>query len=157
MMKPKLMFLDIDSVLNTADTMRRVVAGDDTIIVWKSNGLVEIADPVYIARIHDIVQRTDCIVIGISSWFSSRRDRAEISKVLDIPFVDVIDHTGGGMSRVRSVQRYLDSHDWESFVVIDDIPDFSPTLQANHVQPIGSGLTEELADLAVRILGIADR
>lgn len=155
-MKPKYLFLDIDAVLNDRDIMDQYMRKDPNVIVWRKHGLLELAHTTFVGRLQDIIQRTNCTVVGISSWFSHPEDKDEIGMVLDIPISDVVDNTGGGSSRVRSVLRYLKSHDYESFVIIDDIPNFTTDnvgLDNHHVQPTGSGLTEELANKAARILG----
>tara|TARA_R110002020_G_scaffold33556_4_gene102161 strand:- start:3431 stop:3946 length:516 start_codon:yes stop_codon:yes gene_type:complete len=158
----KVLFLDIDSVLNTYPDY--VESGDDRkagndgtcngqfIVGWEYGNT-----PICVTklnRLKRIVSETNCDIVGISSWFSCRHDIGEVSKLCDINIMERGYNTIGGMERYYGCEQWLKDHSNYSYaVVLDDIPmDDDFILKSIHVQPFKEGLTEELTDKCIDIL-----
>lgn len=155
-MKPKYLFLDIDGVLNCYSDSEQLFISE---IEKRSNPNYKIyksADFVSCNKLkllQEIVTQTGCLVIGISSWFNSRRDPKDIGKFLDITIHGVTECTGGGISRTKSIQKFLNENEYQSFIVLDDQQEGHHIFGENHIMPIKEGLTEELKLKCIELLG----
>lgn len=171
-MKAKYLFLDIDGVLNCYSDSEQLFLSD---IENKSNYNFKIyksADFVSCSKLkllQGIVTQTGCLVVGISSWFvpyrdeaslhsraarfNSRRDPKDIGDFLEITIHSVTECTGGGIGRTKSIQKFLDENEYQSFVVLDDQQEGHNIFGENHVMPYKEGLTEELKLKCIELLG----
>lgn len=149
-----IIFLDIDGVLNCYKSFQNRLNGNHTnLIFWKGYGLTEFVDIEFVNRLNEIKRETNAKIVGISSWFSQRRpnDISDISNAIGIEFHDKIDSTGGGLSRLGGITRYLEKYNIKDFIIIDDDPIHQTKYKSRHIMPIGNGLTEELKENAISI------
>jgi hypothetical protein len=126
----KVIFLDIDGVLNSAETPN-------------PRKFPYIADDRLVKRLLQLCERTGAKVVLSSTW---RYDPVGLlaARHFQIPFIDVIPDMPGE-ARHKEIMRWLSSHDDVSrYAVIDDEDDELDTLPL--FQPSAStGLTEEIA------------
>ena len=158
----KVLFPDIDSVLNIYQDYldcwnAQKAGGDGTVngrfIVSKEAGNIPVCT-VKLNRLKSIVKETNCDIVGISSWFSSRLGAKEVSRLFKINIMEVGYSTCGSQGRYIGCRDWLKDHpDYTYAVVLDDIPmDSGSGLVPIHVQPFREGLTEELKDKCIEIL-----
>ena len=154
-MKPSYLFLDIDGVLNCYSDSEQLFLSE---IENKSNPNFKIyksADFVCCNKLkllQEIATQAGCKVVGISSWFNSKRDPEEIGKFLDIEISDVVECTGGGIGRTKAIQKFLAENEHKSFVVLDDQQIGHNIFGENHVCPRREGLTKELQLKCIELL-----
>lgn|SRR5574343_509409 len=154
-MKPSYLFLDIDGVLNCYSDAEKLFLSE---IEKKSNPNFKIyksADFVCCNKLRllqEIVTQTGCTVIGISSWFNSRRDPKDIGDFLGIEISDVTECTGGGIGRTKAIQKFLSEHEYRSFIVLDDQREGHDVFGEHHICPERDGLTEELKKKCIDLL-----
>lgn len=155
-MKHSYLFLDIDGVLNCYSDAEKLFLSE---IEKKSNTNFKIyksADFVCCRKLRlfqDIVTQTGCQVIGISSWFNSKRDPKKIGKFLNVKIFGVVEYTGGGVGRTKAIQKFLEQNGHKSFVVLDDQQIGHDIFGERHVCPQKGGLTEELQQKCIELLG----
>lgn len=65
-------------------------------------------------------EENDVKLVGISSWFAYRAQKDEFAEFFNLPLIDIVDNTSGGMGRVDSTAKWLAEHKPESFVILDD-------------------------------------
>ena len=162
----KVIFLDIDGVLNTRD--------------WHSRMLKDIPrdeygyafDPVAVANLAHIIEETDAVIVISSSWkFYGVAKLREMWKVRNLPgtILDITPNTVSdemllnanldemelGVCRGNEIKEWLSRHKGEVsiYVIIDDFDDLLPE-QENHAVFTDSliGITEFDAEKAIRIL-----
>lgn len=151
--KSKVIFLDIDGVLNS-----QVSCFNDDLAIRTKLGYIGTKE---LNRFKELLASTDAKVVLISSWAKSSKhddykDREkEISEALGVDIHDTIDFTGGGRSRGESILRYVLDHEVEKYVVLDDsIQHYVYALEGNFIQVNGLiGLSFYDVQLALRILG----
>ena len=135
-MGTKVIFLDIDGVLNTEEYLRKLKDPNQGY-----------ANPDKVSLIHSIISGTGAKIV-----ISSNR-RFEMQNVLhNLPTLrsDIIGTTGLTGNRNSEIEEWVDKHDVDSFVVIDDMLLLFPD---NLVQTDPEvGLTESDAKEAIRIL-----
>lgn len=154
-MKPSYLFLDIDGVLNCYSDSEQLFLSE---IEKKSNPKFKIykyADFVCCNKLRllqEIVTQTDCHVIGISSWFNSKRDPKDIGKFLDIKISGVVECTGGGTGRTKAIKKFLEQNEHKSFVVLDDQQVGHDVFGETHICPQREGLTKELQLKCIELL-----
>ena len=137
--KMKIIFLDIDGVLNSKETLTR------------ANSIIGI-DPFLVSIFNRIIFATDAKIVISSSWRNSESEREEIRKRV-MPFLDI---TPNCKSRIRGdeIKEWLDKQsDVEKYAILDDdsdmlkeqLPNFFHTTWEN-------GLTEEIANEVIKHL-----
>lgn len=147
----KIIFLDIDGVLNTQETLRK-----------SHNGIIGI-DPYKVLLLDRIVQATGAEVVLSSSWRKGHFE--ELQKGLAVP---LLDRTGNCCSGIRGVEI----HNWltenvkgfssdgyrkpDDFrvAILDDDSDMLLWQKDHFFQTsfMGSGLNEIIADRVIRHL-----
>jgi len=156
----KVLFLDFDGVLNSE---RYFDDRDALIVIPKSQPIC----PVAVARVQRIVDETGAKIVISSSWRLGdplERLRSHLTnKGLRAANETVIDVTpwGLGVRRGREIEAWLRNADEnadenvEAWVAIDDeSPEEMHPSGARHVQTTwAEGLTDALADEAIRLLG----
>lgn len=102
--------------------------------------------------LQEIVKQTGCKVVGISSWFNSKRDTKDIGKFLDIKISGVVECIGGGIGRTKAIQKFLAENEHFTFVVLDDQQVGHHIFGENHICPQREGLTKELKLKCIELL-----
>ena len=145
--KIKVIFLDVDGVINKRGTPFRTI-----------NGILTMAAPELVYRLNLVVDRTDCELVLSSSW-RHHPDWRKAMKASGIvkPFLDCtpyrVDHKKYGipfdmLCRGHNIQGWLDTHpEVERYAIIDDCPDMLNSQRQNFFQTNAiHGLTQEIAD-----------
>jgi hypothetical protein len=133
----KVIFLDIDGVLNTTATPR-------------PNKESRVIEQTLLARLKRLLQDTGATVVLSSTWRHDREGLAS-AKRLGIPFTDVLPDMRP-YPRSEEIAAWLEAHPHvQRFAVIDDDDDCLDALPL--FQPSAAvGLTEELAKAATDYL-----
>lgn len=139
----KIIFLDIDGVLNSKETAQR------------HRGVIGI-DPYLVAIFNRIIFATNAKIVLSSTWRLGKETRNEIRKqVMD--FIDVTPRMplrGGAemKERGKEVRAWLKDHpDVEKYAILDDDSDFfdyQPLFKTTWEK----GLTEEIAKKVIKHL-----
>lgn len=162
----KLIFLDIDGVLNTRDWHSRMTK--DT----PRDEFGWVFDPVAVENLGHIIKETGAAIVISSSWkFLGMAKLREMWKIRNLPgtLLDITPNTVSdevllnanldemelGVCRGNEIKEWLSRHKGEvsNYVIIDDFDDLLPE-QENHVVLTDSliGITEWDAEKAIRIL-----
>ncbi len=162
----KLIFLDIDGVLNTRDWHSRMTK--DT----PRDEFGWVFDPVAVENLGHIIKETGASIVISSSWkFLGMAKLREMWKIRNLPgtLLDITPNTVSdevllnanldemelGVCRGNEIKEWLSRHKGEvsNYVIIDDFDDLLPE-QENHVVLTDSliGITEWDAEKAIRIL-----
>lgn len=161
-MSKKVIFLDFDGVLNSTQTYKQN-NGDRLFYGRKSHWSLELLmksvvshyDFYKIQLLKSICFSTDAEIVGVSAEVTSKYYPLvdEVFVNMGLPIVDAISSEYG---RANAIQTYLMDHDVERFIVLDDeifmgYEDFWDFVVKTDFY--NEGLTEELAEEAVMILG----
>jgi len=164
MEKIKIIFLDIDGVLNVYGRER--------------DRFGQIFHQPYVDNLKRIIDETGAKIVISSTWrFAGLQVMKELWEERNLPgevisiTIDCYQYVGEGkeefydrVERGHEIQDWLDGRtDIESYVIIDDDNDFLPHQRGNFVRTanninhpdsldIGYGLTNECANKAIRIL-----
>lgn len=143
----KVLFLDVDGVLNKANTKENTATGYDFV------------EDVFVRRLKDIVDQTGCKIVLSSDWrydahtelnpeLDELEDKlAEYGLVL-YSFTPIINNHRG-----REIQSWLDAHTGvSSFVILDDRGDMEPNEERLVRTLFSHGLTEENKREAIKVL-----
>ena len=104
----KLLFLDIDGVLNSSRTDR----------VYGSDKTIENLDPIAVGLIYNVVNSVGCIICLSSNWRFDH-DYMELGKELHLP---IMFETGKQLEiRGDEIQEILDAVKPEKYAIIDDV------------------------------------
>lgn len=131
----KVIFLDVDGVLNTPKLIRRF--GFDFI------------DPILVNLVARIVRETDSKVVLSSSWRTEEKDRRLVEEALKVCDIEILDSTpvlkrsGGWVRRHEEIRAWMVDNDVSRFAIIDDQDD--ACIEGSFFQ------TEEEVGLTVRI------
>ncbi|MEK7640813.1 MAG: HAD domain-containing protein [Patescibacteria group bacterium] len=122
-MHKRVIFQDIDGVLNTREYMHKV---DD----------YEVMDPVNVARMRAVVEKTGAQLVISSAWRISNDWEERIRRVMaESGWVNppIIGRTPGDHSRGAEINTWLRENPTEDFVIVDDdVWDMLPE-QASHI------------------------
>ena len=139
----KIIFLDIDGVLNTTKT--RKVFGRDFI------------DDILVALVAKIVNETQAKVVLSSTWRIEEKDKRLVEQALAIHGIYIHDctpriiTTGAWTERRIEIQAWLDENPHTHFAIIDDYPDASIEGSFFHIDE-NIGLTVSIAEQVIRHL-----
>jgi hypothetical protein len=136
----KVLFLDIDGVCNSAQTINR-----------SHRGVIGI-DPYMAFLVGKITLDTGCEVVLSSSWRHSKTGREEVEQAV-VPCIDITP-TGDDGFRGKEIKAWLDAHpDVTHYAILDDDSDMLPTQLPHFFQTSWeTGLTEEIAQAVTRHL-----
>lgn len=150
----KFIFLDIDGVLNNLYTPSKLEQGHPDIIEVNNNGCYDVYDASLRDNLRWIIEATGAKVVGISSWFTGRRDKDVIGASLGIDIHDVSGYTGGGLWRVKGIEKYLEEHPCDKYVILDDqIEGYNTSKVAPyHLHTVPFGLINVFVERAIDIL-----
>lgn len=142
----KVLFLDVDGVLNTDKTRR-------------DNGL-EFIDPIRVNLVNDIVDRTGCEVVLSSSWrvFFKQEKLHKMFKEAGLkkPLHDFTPVARAPDGRGDEIMRWLEDQGEVTFAIVDDdVFDITPIFSEDVVVQTNDddGLTPEHAENLIKILG----
>ena len=162
----KIIFLDIDGVLNTQDwhsRMTKDIPKDEFGYAF---------DPVAVANLARIIEKTDAVIVISSSWkFYGVAKLRQMWKIRNLPgtILDITPNTVSdevllnanldemelGVCRGNEIKEWLSKHKGEvsNYVIIDDFDDMLPE-QEDHVVLTDTliGITEFDAEKAIAIL-----
>lgn len=119
----KVLFLDIDGVLNNNHTLERF------------EGALGI-DPAMVKSLKFILYQTKAKVVLSSTWRLYPSAKAEVERVL-APYevIDVTPDNNGLTSRGTEIQQWLDAHpEVERYAILDDNEDFLEHQKPNFFQ-----------------------
>ena len=150
----KTIFLDIDGVLNHIGTHTRCPSG-----AW---GI----DEKKVLLLKEIVDATGAKLVVTSTWKLDFENGGKDWKYLlnkiryrgKMDIYDVTKENGGELARRGDgITNWLNSHDVESFIILDD--EMFPDYKYYNLEPyiiktdIRYGLTKDHVDLAIKMLG----
>lgn len=148
--KIKVIFLDVDGVLNCKYTRAKTKRG------------FTFVDHSKILRIKKIVDITGAKVVLSSDWRYDRDDPKCNQEFLElterlakegISFYGFTPIINGGFNRGIEIQSWLDKHpETETFVILDDRNDMEPNMKRLIRTKMRYGLTEELMNQAINML-----
>lgn len=133
----KVLFLDIDGVVNCVKTTQR-------------HGPFVGIDPAMAERVKRIIKETGCEVVLSSTWRLTDSSRAEVQKKV----CDFIDVTASLPSNFRGseIDVWMRDHpEIERYAILDDNTDFHPA-QRLFKTSWSTGLTDEIADEVINYL-----
>lgn len=140
-----IIFLDIDGVLNSEESMIRN----------RSVALV----PMAVARLRDVVERTGAHIVVTSSWRHGNDWRERIRDAFEAagwptpPLLDRTPKLSGG--RGEEIAAWLREHPAKDYFIIDDDVDFLPDQTKNLIRcDTAQGFQDEQAD-AIRSAWVA--
>lgn len=140
-MKPtKILFLDIDGVLNS----RRSLVAFDSYPHSFGAADMEFFDKVAIALVRRLCEVTNCSVVLSSDWrYDGECGAHEAANGLDLPIIDVTPMLLQS-SRGQEIAAWLSEHpDVTTYAIVDDMATMLPSQQARFVQ------TDELCGLSL--------
>ena len=149
----KLVFLDIDGVLNNRTTMDRVAIDP--------NHPCDIVDPVNVKAFNRISDQTGAWIVVSSTWRYRYPARSLMQIVLgSLGIQGIVEGTTPRLpsdaTRGEEIQAWFDAHpEWKNaeFIVVDDSSDISPFEDRFVHVSFETGLTEEDAERAIAMLG----
>ena len=158
-MARKILFLDIDGVLNSTDYMKN----------RETEGILGM-DPQAVALLIDIIHKTDCKIVVSSSWriiglgpgslYRSCLKKCDPARTV---LKATIGHTPScsGDNKTRrgnEIQRWMDTQDFKgTFVIVDDGSDMGHLMGHLVQTTFQHGLTRELADEIIRRLNLPEK
>lgn len=128
----KVIFLDIDGVLNTIKTKQR----------W--NGFIGM-NPVAVKRFNKLVEDTNAEVVLSSTWRRDKNWRKVMRRNgLTMKFLDRTIFMPGKI-RGLEIKHWLDRHEVEKYVILDDDTDMLPDQTLFKTSFYDDGLTERIS------------
>jgi Swiss Army Knife RNA repair-like protein len=151
----KVIFLDIDGVLNSAEWF--AAAQDVRSGLSRIDKLQEMIEPRAVELLNDLLARTGATVVLSSSWRISYGMGFIGRALMKRGFTGRIRHRTPviGSPRGREIQAWLDSSEEkpETFVILDDNSDMAHLSHRLVQTTWGSGLQAEHVERAVEMLG----
>lgn len=157
----KLVFLDIDDVLNSNESFKRACPSGKVSSFEERKAVGKASlDPVLAARVQRVCDETGAHIVIVSSWRAKMPVEEIVTAFLAVGLTAPVDGMVGGVKfsgdlRARGARDWLANHPGiDSFVVIDN----DPFMWGKEWKPLtvapeeGVGITDEEADKAIRIL-----
>ena len=152
----KLIFLDVDGVLNTNKTTRRLACCQE----------IKFVDTRKVLRLREIVERTGAKIVLSSTWrfgampqaFYLEREAlrelvAEFKRLRCPLWFDITPYFARA-KRWQEINGWLINHDVEDFIILDDVgEELKPFADKLVLTDPWQGLTKERAELAISMLG----
>lgn len=138
----KVIFLDIDGVLNSRDYFM-------TCLPFRTTRLDEKIDPVAVDRLNRITRATEAVIVLSSAWRIGFQGELDGLKKLferhsiEAELVGMTPNSSG--NRGNQIQSWLDDHkgEVEQFIIIDDADDMNDLVDNLIRTTHDHGLTEE--------------
>lgn len=113
----KVVFLDVDGVLNNIDTFKKRKD-----IYNKSGVIIPRIDFYRVEFLKEIVDNTDAKIVISSIWRKYENDLKELKEVFDLYDLEIYDITGIDKNGIREneIIDWLNKNDVDSFVILDD-------------------------------------
>lgn len=153
----KVIFLDVDGVLNSKD---------DLLIYRAKNNITgcilyaEVEDrPLKLLK--EIIDKTNAKIVVSSSWrigciFGNKLYTKLINRLsdYDMEVYDITPSLSGDTQRGDEIREWLSKNPVDNFIILDDDSDMCEFLNTDHFikTTYEHGLTEELKELAIKIL-----
>lgn len=160
----KVIFLDVDGVLNSEDDLK---------IYREQNGITgcimyaEVEDrPLKLLK--EIIEKTSAKIVVSSSWRigCERSGRESVFgkglyeklekrlKDYEMEIYDITPSLGTGTKRGDEIREWMSKNETENFIILDDDSDMCEYVDTEHFihTTYKHGLTEELKDRAIEIL-----
>ena len=147
----KVIFLDIDGVLNSDEYLDKVKNSD-------IQGIERDIDVEKVKLLKRAIDETGARVVLSSSWRWYKESREKIKEQLqkhNLKFIDITPtRTDKTLKREEEIQIWLDSHpEVVNYVILDDEKISCESMKKHHVKTTFSrGLTIESAQTAIEIL-----
>lgn len=162
----KVLFMDIDGVLNSEDWLRRRGAGEPGRMADPEYMAERALDPVAVWLVSNIVARTGCKVVLSSTWRVDGIGRVQklLNRVgakfeLYDATPDCAQQVGSlfiGAERGAEIQEWLAKHpETERFAIVDDSDDIGPLKDHLVRTSHDRGLTLRETSLLIKALGEA--
>lgn len=151
----KVLFLDVDGVLNSRDYVRRQRAKDRNYRLWLD------VDPVAVAMVQRIIKETGCKVVLSSTWRLYKDSRDLVAKRV-CQYIDCTEDLQRGakrgiVDRGEEIKLWLDKHPGAThYAILDDDSDFLPE-QWHFKTTFEKGITEDIAQAVIDHLGAPER
>jgi len=149
----KVIFLDIDGVLNTIDTFKRRKD------IYNNYGVIIPRIDFYRVKfLKEIIDKTDAKIIISSTWRKYDNDMKELKHVFSLFDLDIYDVTCIDISGKKGIEinDWLNKNEVDSFVIIDDETSDMIHLEKYVVKTRenfkATGLLEKHVDVAINIL-----
>ena len=143
----KILFLDVDGVLNKRDDYE--VIGDPDPYLRVNRKLLD--------NLHDIIRLTGCEIVLSSSWRRLDGGREFLEDSCKIPIKDttIIDYLPVGKVRGDEIQLWLDENpEVISYCIVDDDSDMLPIQHEHFIQTeFDYGLNKRLTYRVIQKLG----
>ena len=163
----KFIFLDVDGVLNTIDTVMQNMIESDRKVDKKTTLNLNSLENLY-----NIVMETDAFIVITSEWRRSSRLMKELLEGLALfnltnrvigktERIVVRKESKGAITthvdRGLEIEDYLNKHDCDSFVILDDIKWDLEKFEDNLILTDPRyGITNKDVEEAIRILNVKD-
>ena len=152
----KILFLDIDGVLNCRQNQLQMKYGMDLVRSKPSSKIMWFVDPAKLALLANIVERTECKIVIVSTWRFDHtlEEFKSYFTEMQFPFSDSIVAIGDVRlaDREDAVETYLLCNDVTRHCVLDDSK-HKRTLQSRQVNPeFEDGLLTRHANKVIEIL-----
>ena len=155
-MTNKIIFTDVDGVLNCSKTTRRLACSNEFTFV----------DTRKVLRLRDIVERTGAKLVLSSTWrlgampdaFYLEREAlrelaAEFRRLRCPLWFDVTPYLPRA-KRWQEINAWLMNHDTDDFIILDDVgEELKPFDDKLVLTNMHDGLNKERAELAIKMLG----
>lgn len=152
----KIIFLDIDGVLNSIDSM----------VAFSKKGQVDKLDAVSIGLLQKLCVDTQAKIVISSTWRLGRSVKSFLDIFaqygwMDAPVIDKtewrVSESCGQDTRGHQIKEWLDRHIVSNFVILDDDSDMLPEQLNNfvHISNVNGFRTQHYCK-ALRVLGQPD-
>lgn len=133
----KIIFLDIDGVLNCETTKERHC------------GCIGI-EPAKVELFNKILEKTGAMVVLSSTWRLDAQSRAEVKKYVD--YFDITPEIEG-KSRGKEIESWIEKHNVDKYAIIDDDDDMIHNQKRYFFQTtFKEGLTANIANSVIKFL-----
>lgn len=115
----RIIYLDIDGVLNTWTDLQNLIRGDGEYLQYNRGDFVEMGK---LRRLQDLIERVGARVVVVSSWVCLDTTSKKVCNFLGVPYYGEPLNTGGGIERGRKVKKHMEQNGLKDHqvVIIDD-------------------------------------